>query len=121
MTDKELLMYAAKAAGLQFDDGRAIDPMHFIARPIGSTSHEDWDLWNPLVRDRDALRLVVKLNLALTVECENSGSVTVEWDIKDSGDWTYSVTIDAPINGDDYAATRLAIVTAAAEIGKAMT
>lgn len=64
--EKELLRLAAKAAGLQFDDGRAIDPKHYIARPIGSSSHEDWDLWNPLIRDRDAFRLMAALLMTVS-------------------------------------------------------
>ena len=53
--------------------------------------------WNPLTDDGDALRLAVKLKL-----------------------WTHSgmgAFLDEP---DPYAATRRAIVRAAAEIGKAM-
>lgn len=63
MTDIELLELAAKAAGLEFSDGRSLDPIHYMARNIGSTSNDEWDGWNPLIRDRDAFRLAVTLKI----------------------------------------------------------
>lgn len=53
--------------------------------------------WNPLTDDGDALRLAVKLKL-----------------------WTHSGMGSHHNQDDPYAATRRAIVRAAAEIGKAM-
>ena len=95
MTDRELLELAAKAAGLPWDQW-VID---------GN------DSWNPLTDDGDALRLAVKLCLAVyppegkedgaTVSCPDPGP----WVIEEGGT-------------DPYAATRRAIVRAAAEIGK---
>ena len=109
-TDQELLELAAKAAGLtnltycptwkcmaEFD----------IDKQGG---YFKWDTyWNPLKDDSDALRLAVKLGLTVVVEsdmvfCRNQRSDKA---FCESG-------------RDLYAATRRAIVRAAAEIGKTM-
>ena len=104
MNDKELLELAAKAAGIDYKHDNSF------------WAHEDhcafWsyaDLctcggrWNPLTDDGDALRLAVKLNLTVF-----SGPV-----------YSYVVgCTQEKNNGDPYAATRRAIVRAAAEIGK---
>jgi hypothetical protein len=90
MTDRELLELAAKAAGIE------------------------GYCWNPLYNDGDALRLAVKLN------------IRVEPNVIDCyGDTTSSTFVDfiggeftAPHNNDPYAATRRAIVLAAAEMGR---
>ena len=103
--DRELLELAAKAAGIDakyseqhnqcFVDGDVIDSFF---------------VWNPLTDDGDALRLAVKLNI-------------------DIGFWLGHVSADTCTGeeshyedyGDDpYAATRRAIVRAAAEIGRTM-
>lgn len=110
MSDRELLELAAKAHGNIF----------FIARyffeGIENTDH----VWNPLIDDRDALRLAVKLNLHVGIECESAGTIAVEWIFDEGGTAAGYIEQDAPADGDDYAATRRAIVRAAAEIGKAM-
>ena len=101
--NRELLELAAKAAGMELDrEGTAEADGKFAVLP-------DYRLWNPLTDDGDALRLAVKLRM-------------------DIASFSRGVRADAP-NGDDcyedynsdpYAATRRAIVRAAAEIGKAM-
>ena len=53
-------------------------------------------------------------------EQERAGAVTVSWGCDEGGEHLGDVYEDAPEGGDDYAATRRAIVRAAAEIGKAM-
>lgn len=105
MDDRELLELAAKAVGT-----------HFVAG-------ESWDEgagWNPLTDDGDALRLAVKLNFHICIDADSAGAVIVEWDFDESGTAMRSVEQDAPIGGDDEAATRRAIVRAAAEIGKSL-
>lgn len=100
ITDLELLKLAAKAAGIERDeDGE------FCIQP-----HQDdcrwWDddfctcgaIWNPLDDDGDALRLAVQLKM-----------------------WTHSGMGCFQNEPDPYAATRRAIVRAAAEIGRNMT
>ena len=100
MTDRELLELAAKAAGMVIHEARqaerdaSFDPEKvglFIAR--GST----W--WDPLTDDGDAFRLAVKLNM----------------------DLVFDIDLSEVIATDPYAATRRAIVRAAAEIGRQMT
>ena len=65
MDDRRLLEKAAKAAGLQFSDGRQLNPRVYLVRAAG----EDWRGWNPLTDDGDALRLAVKLHLAPQDRC----------------------------------------------------
>ena len=97
MSDRELLEAAAKAAGLGFTVPAFGVPPFMGLRLIGGA------LWNPLTDDGDALRLAVKLRI-------NVEPVYV-W----HGPWTNGGTLEDP-----YAATRRAIVRAAAAIGKEM-
>lgn len=101
MTDRELLEAAAKAAGifdLRFDNkGVAYRNVHIE--------------WNPLTDDGDALRLAVKLGVN-----PEWGGFDVEVCKLHSGARNFCYV--EPHEGDPYAATRRAIVRAAAEIGK---
>lgn len=65
------------------------------------------DCWNPLISDGDALRLAVKLKI---------GSI---WALQQWGNENMD-DADSAYEQDPYAATRRAIVRAAAEIGKEM-
>ncbi|CAB4140281.1 hypothetical protein UFOVP669_21 [uncultured Caudovirales phage] len=97
MNDRELLEYAAKAAGI--DLGMSFDR----GSPIlwDCSDPEKHKPWNPLTDDGDALRLAVKLNLL------------------QKHSFTYALAEENDeCNGDPYAATRRAIVRAAAEIGR---
>ena len=116
MTDRELLELAAKAAGISSD--------RFHDR------YDHWDkehapvlvgrAWNPLTDDGDALRLAVKLDIDVM-------NVNFREDV------TRGQTVMFPIRGgfnvltqwydttaEKMAATRRAIVRAAAEIGRNM-
>jgi len=117
MTDRELLEKAAKAAGIDlwhedvFTNGltRKVSPNGILS-------------WNPLTDDGDALRLAVKLGIQIrqypiydtprfaAYACE------AKWD----SDAQRAAGSDALVNydGDPYAATRRAIVRAAAAIGE---
>lgn len=101
MTDKELLELAAKAAGMVFlTNGQTYHP-------------EEGNIdWNPLTDDGDALRLAVKLNMGISIPVFKKHRADVI---------TFRNSLVNIIEeGDDpYAATRRAIVRAAAEIGKA--
>lgn len=109
MTDAEYeeLKYAAIAMGEKpvrlTDDGTAL-LMWGIDDP-----------WNPRTNDRDAFRLAVRIYLGVEVWFGSSeyaqGVTLVESDYSRS---------EVPHNGDPYAATRLAITRAAAEMGKQM-
>lgn len=103
MNDRELLELAAKASGVS---GFLVD----AGLNIGSNAFPK--VWNPLTDDGDALRLAVKLNFTV---CKREHEVEIFND--NNGEFLCSISIS---EGDEpYAATRRAIVRAAAEIGKA--
>jgi len=102
MTDKELLTLAAKAAGIEL-------MKNFMVPNTVARKKDGW-LWAPLTDDGDALRLAVKLRLELGFPKEYC-----VWSFGTNG----VVCTEDPSN-DPYAATRRAIVRAAAEIGRGM-
>ena len=104
MTDHELLELAAKAAGVE---SRKTPSKTLLAR-FGVT---EWVEWNPLTDDGDALRLAVKLGLQIEINTKVLGDTLVISEFYDNVECH---------NSDPYAATRRAIVKAAAEIGKPM-
>ena len=110
MSDRELLEMAAKAAGVEYD------PKQFSQFGLwlvihGEPSEYQRRYWNPLKDDGDALRLAVKLDMMVDpvnrVVAGYLGNICVDVDYDQQ-------------ESDPYAATRRAIVRAAAEIGKAM-
>ena len=108
MTDRELLENAAKAAGLEFakwDD--ELGAIYWPHRSPLTSCH----LWNPLTDDGDALRLAVKLGICFGPNLDGDMAVAFGSDGRN---------ITEEHGGDSYAATRRAIVRAAAEIGKAI-
>jgi len=98
MSDRELLEAAAKAAGNPIGTSRAGNGL-LMANDL---------YWNPLNNSGDALRLMVKLRLLRVGlgECIGRGA--------------YSHIAILESGPDPYAATRRAIVRAAAEIGRSM-
>ena len=110
MTDRELLEMAAKAANAEFEvsDEDGV----YLHQPIGGVA----GFWNPLTDDGDALRLAVVLSIRLA-EFKDTvvKSRGVAWK-----DGHASCALWEPEGTDPYAATRRAIVRAAAAIGKAM-
>lgn len=109
MNDRELLELAAKAAGMPAgDDYSESYGLYAVAR--GADGYDGWRYWNPLTDDGDALRLAVKLRITV-MTCERDAVC----DIPGS-----DVVLFQPYSGDEMAATRRAIVRAAAEIGRAM-
>lgn len=113
MTDRELIELAATAAGIVHEGWCSDTDLRcglFI--PMGHRTDALRPLWNPLAADGDAFRLAVTLGLAVSIEYQVD-STAVLW-----GPPTGNVR--EPHNGDPCAATRRAIVRAAAEIGKAM-
>ena len=99
MSDRELLELAAKAAKYT----------------LGSTTLDD-DYWNPLTDDGDALRLAVRLRLEPRF-LDNSHSNGAEPSRVTLHNFAGIVE---NIDGDPLAATRRAIVRAAAKIGRQM-
>lgn len=101
MTDREMLELAAKAAG-RVVEGFSNSKGLLISLCDGVSA---W--WNPLTTDGDALRLAVKLRIRIAGMDERACAfigLQEFWEAE---------------GNDPYAATRLAIVRAAAEIGKA--
>ena len=96
-TDRELLELAAKAAGYEY----AKHGGYIVVDGIPGN-------WNPLTDDGDALRLAVKLEIDLWFGCGGLSAHGLAMDIEED------------YGRDRCAATRRAIVRAAAEIGKAM-
>jgi hypothetical protein len=112
MTDRELLESAAKAAGVDIKSIWTLD-RGFLK-----------GAWNPLTDDGDALRLSVKL--LIQVIQDRMGFVKVGWSVgfesgtpsaDGSGPWYWKEWL-GDHNGDRQAATRSAIVRAAAAIGE---
>lgn len=107
MNDRELLELAAKAAGYSkclFCELSGGQPALYVDDGVVG-------LWAPLTDDGDALRLAVKLNLWLHAE-EYGASARCA-----GGAW---LGCEAHLHGGIEAATRRAIVRAAAAIGKEM-
>lgn len=103
MTDRELLEFAAKAAGIILEWDGPPDEWHPIYYE-GKTYH----LFNPLTDDGDAFRLSTTIEVRITHR-------TVDVDVS-IGD--LSVSEYVPTYLDRAEATRRAITRAAAEIGK---
>jgi len=100
MTDRELLTLAAKAAGIE-----VIGPMGDDGLTLFNGKH-----WNPLADDGDALRLAVILKM--DIDIGGGGGVQAL-----CGEPNCNYVIE-DIEPDPLAATRRAIVRAAAEIGR---
>lgn len=101
--DRELLEQAAKAAGIEGHYREYVsDETTLFTFFVGLKP------WNPLTDDGHALRLAVKLNLLIDCcgRCARPLPDSIGWQDGNSTD-------------DPCAATRRAIVRAAAEIGKA--
>ena len=106
LDDIELLELAAKAADIYEALHQTEDGFEFIG---------SYNIWNPLADDGDALRLAVKLR-----------QMHIDIDIESTAAYRNDVHgiprqfAGEPHNGDPLAATRRAIVRAAAEIGRQM-
>jgi hypothetical protein len=109
MTDRELLELAAKAAGFAEARWQDISGWGEVRHGLSTAIWTGEDYWNPLESDGDALRLAVKLEIHAGY-AELSGCGFASWHRGNS-----SVSEYGP--DDPYAATRRAIVRAAAAIG----
>ena len=101
ITDRELLLFAAKAAKIElwhedvFTDG--------LTRKVNNNGILRW---NPLVDDGDAFRLAATLGIHF-IACD-----TYTWASHPS------ITCVVPVSYDLYKAARRAVVKVAAEIGR---
>ena len=112
MTDREMLELAARAAGYVVES-------HHVSggawvRPVGEMPDADGDypglfLWRPREDGGDALRLAVKLLFEIDM---GRGCIGIRH--------ATGIKVLEAFNHDPYAATRRAIVRAAAEIGRQM-
>lgn len=107
MNDKELLRLAAKAAEIKLCFIQNDMPRNCTGMPY-SMNIFSAPTWNPLTDDGDALRLAVKLKMLVNVMTKGCAV-----DIENIEDAALEI-----IDGDSYAATRRAIVRAAAEMDK---
>lgn len=116
MTDKELLELAAKAAGnIEYfwtENGNLV-----LSAPDGKQ-------WNPLTDDGDALRLAVKLGISITpypiYSTEHHSVICKQRRKSDTMREANPTEVIELYGNDTYAATRRAIVRAAAAIGEQM-
>lgn len=115
MTDRKLLELAAKAAGVvgeyveNYSTGDYYGDQFYVGPDCGILTSEGHlaSVWNPLTEDGDALRLAVKLKFHIFID---SDDVSVDTP-------TDEAAIGVIFIDDPYAATRSAIVRAAAAIG----
>lgn len=116
MTDRELLELAAKASGYVIESWIEIGAwVYDPCVPIPDEGEPNLFIWNPLADDGDALRLAVKLRITVgfgQFACQINCS-TYDWAEDEMG-----VEVYEDGREDPYAATRRAIVRAAAEIGR---
>jgi hypothetical protein len=106
MTDREMLEFAAKAAGLR---------VVAVAGDRGLWVWDREDEWNPRDDDGDALRLAVRIGMRdyFGIEVQKGCTQCSAFEPWEHCEFEEHGT-------DPYAATRLAITRAAAEIGKTM-
>ena len=104
MTDQELLESAAKAMGFiqHHSYSEKINALLWVSKSGFPST------WSPLTDDKDAFQLAVDMKMNLTLLGWRS-----EAQISD-----YPVVVEQVVNNDAYAATRRAIVRAAAKIAK---
>jgi hypothetical protein len=112
--DRKLLEWAAKAAGKKIDkspyNGGGADNTGFDCMGRAVLDWHNGKFWDPLGDDGDALRLVVKLGIGLYIK---PGKYT-------DAAYEFATVHRQNHNSDPHAATRRAIVRAAAAIGEEM-
>lgn len=115
-TDRELLEMAAKAAGHTVSDW--VHTYHGVRPSLHDTHAPGRWVWNPLDDDGDALRLAVKLRLEIWHNNPNDDDLHV-------GSWGDYPKLSPSVirlgeESERPRAVRLAIVRAAAEMGRSM-
>jgi hypothetical protein len=113
MSDRELLEAAARAAGIDLVPG---------IKPGYPLWIEGFGEWNPLDNDGDALRLAVKLRLDVHFEMNGPSGRTPIVEVMDGEEYQregQAFCAMQDCSEDPYAATRRAIVRAAAAMATA--
>ena len=114
MGDRELLEAAARAAGIEVWRGNMPHQRDMLFRSCASVDGKVTGVeWNPLTDDGDALRLAVKMGIAVFPPETQDDDPTAHVDSAGDSHW-----ITEERGADPYAATRRAIVRAAAEVGQ---
>lgn len=114
-SDRELLELAAKAAGIELLEWTGSEDL-LLPNRFWAPSAQCY--WNPLIDDGDALRLAVKLELDIVRFAGHAVEATGRSPTYGTpGEY---LAVRQKLDGDAYAATRRAIVRAAAEIGKTL-
>jgi len=111
MTDRELLEFAAKAAGITISTWSNCQAGGFLALDCMPERRDRF--WDPIIDDGDALQLMVKLGLLVDVWLQQKVCIA-----SNQGEDLVGARVE--FGTDHYAATRRAIVRAAAEIGRGM-
>jgi len=112
MTDRELLEFAAKAAGIELQWHKSALTREAMPTPTYYTPECGNVFWNPLDDDGDALRLAVKRGFHVSIDRNESTRILDEFD--------GVILVHMHFECGPEVATRRAIVRAAAEIGKAL-
>ena len=114
MTDREMLELAAKAAGIRLEwDGSpaAWLPIYYEGKT--------YDVWDPRKDDGESRRLAVRLHLV--VGCYESYASACGTYTPDSDEVPPEMVVwHSEVGGDAAEAARLAVLRAAAEIGRKM-
>lgn len=124
MTDRELLEKAARAAGIKVVRSRLDDPMNldFLIEKSQRNRDQASGPWNPLTDDGDALRLAVKLGIQIRqypiYETPRFAAYACESKWDSEAQMKIGPEALVQYDGDHYAATRRAIVRAAAQMAK---
>jgi len=113
MNDKELLELAAKAAGVAGKYNSAAEEFYLSSKTIHPSGATNIAWWNPLTDDGDALRLAVKLKMNIHNSAHSPDGIAFVYAQVKGHSPQQEYNLD-----DHCAATRRAIVRAAAEIGK---
>ena len=129
MSNKELLEMAAKAAGIKIDksttNGGGAGNTGFDVMGNAVLDWHNYKAWNPLTNDGDALRLAVKLEIDLSFYTEREAKVYAQtkhllgYGADDSPSYqAHEYHKELYKGSSPSAAVRLAIVKAAAAIGR---
>lgn len=110
MNDREMLELGAKAAGFQWNPTISGSALYgCFETDVNQTTYA----WNPFADDGDALQLAAQLEIDITYKAFGEDEVLVS-----ASDDRFLGWFTVPYGNDKLAATRRAIMRAAAEIGK---
>lgn len=112
--DRELLELAAKSSGIHLEWNGDF-PVEVFERWSGDPDElpeRDYQDWNPLTDDGAAMRLAVECQIAFGTYATYTSSAAIGTELEEVVVWFHEVS-------DAMTAARLAIVRAAAEIGRA--